>query len=69
VIAPTKPAPPGDIRSVAERRRDRQAYDRCVMQAQAELDKRGPNAITDSPEEICLRRMGMRDRDSAPNTR
>jgi hypothetical protein len=66
VISPDKPAPPGDIRSVAERRRDRQAFDRCVIQAQAQIDKRGPSAISESPEEICYRQMGMRDRAAVP---
>lgn len=66
VIAPDKPAPPGDTRSVAERRRDRQAFDRCVIKAQAQLDKAGPSAITETPEEICYRQMGVRDRRDAP---
>ncbi|MFZ4072002.1 MAG: hypothetical protein ACOYJ6_18120 [Caulobacterales bacterium] len=66
VIAPDKPTPPGDTRSVAERREDRQAFDRCVIKAQAQLDKRGPSAITQSPEEICYRQMGMRDRRDVP---
>jgi hypothetical protein len=66
VNAPTKPTPPGDTRSVAERRADRQAFDRCVIKAQAQLDKAGPNAVTETPEEICYRQMGMRDRRDVP---
>jgi hypothetical protein len=69
VVAPDKPAPPGDTRSVAERRRDRQAFDRCVIKAQAQLDKRGPGAISESPEEICYRQLGMRDRGDTPVSR
>jgi hypothetical protein len=69
VTAPPKLPPVSDTRSVAERREDRQAFNRCVIKAQAQIDKAGPGAMMESPEEICFRQLGMRTRNDAPNTR
>lgn len=60
--------PDGDIRSSRQRARDRARFDRCVMKIN-DRESESPNAnpVSTSPEEYCSQRLGMRDRNTAPD--
>jgi hypothetical protein len=60
------PLPPGDPRTGTERMRDIRAWDRCVLRAQAAISEPQPGELQESPEEVCRRALGMRDRLSVP---
>lgn len=61
-------APEGDVRSTRQRARDRARFDRCVMKINdRDTDSPGANPVGMAPEEYCSQRLGMRDRNSAPN--
>jgi hypothetical protein len=63
-------APNEDPRPAFERRRDRSAFDRCVMRLEAkQSESNAANPVAASPEEYCGQRLGMRDRDSVPDRR
>lgn len=60
--------PRGDPRSLAERREDIQNWDHCVMQVMAQQGD--PNQVqSDSPEDICSRRLGQASRNALPQSR
>ena len=60
--------PNGDPRSIAERREDIRNWDHCVMQVMAQQGD--PNQVeSDSPEDICSRRLGQSSRNSVPQSR
>lgn len=60
--------PDGDPRSTLQRFRDRARYDRCVMKIKdRESDSPSANPVSIAPEEYCSQRLGMRDRNSAPD--
>lgn len=60
--------PDGDVRSTRQRMRDRARFDRCVMKVKdRESDSPGANPVGNSPEEYCSQRLGMRDRNAAPD--
>ncbi len=58
------PLPPGDPRTGDQRMADIRAWDRCVMRAQAQMTDGQPGRLQESPEELCRRALGMRDRTS-----
>jgi len=65
-------APAGDPRPMSERRRDRRAWDRCVMKVQnRHSDDIGSGVVPveDSPEQVCSKRLGMASRESIPQDR
>lgn len=63
-------APDDDPRPALERRRDRAAFDRCVMRLEAKQSENSfANPVAASPEEYCGQRLGMRDRNSVPDRR
>jgi hypothetical protein len=60
--------PDGDVRSTRQRARDRARFDRCVMRVQdRDIDSPSANPVGIAPEEYCSQRLGMRDRNSAPD--
>ncbi|MFT3728776.1 MAG: hypothetical protein QM759_13210 [Terricaulis sp.] len=60
--------PNGDPRSLAERREDIQNWDHCVMQVMAQQSD--PNQVeTQSPEDVCSRRLGQASRNALPQSR
>lgn len=60
--------PQGDVRSARQRARDRARFDRCVMKINdRDSDSPGANPVSVAPEEYCAQRLGMRDRNSAPD--
>lgn len=60
--------PEGDVRSTRQRARDRARFDRCVMRVQdRDTDSPSANPVGIAPEEYCSQRLGMRDRNSAPD--
>lgn len=60
--------PDGDVRSARQRARDRSKFDRCVMHVQArDSDSPSANPVSIAPEEYCSSRLGMRDRNTAPD--
>lgn len=60
--------PPGDTRSTRQRARDRARFDRCVMRAQSRNeDSPSADPVGNAPEDYCRQRLGMRDRNSAPD--
>jgi pyruvate/2-oxoglutarate dehydrogenase complex dihydrolipoamide acyltransferase (E2) component len=69
VPAPPRPEtsapPPRDPRSVAERREDVRAWDRCVLAIQGRSET-GTRPQLESPEEICAKQLGMAGRDAVP---
>jgi hypothetical protein len=61
-------APDGDPRSARQRARDRARFDRCVMRVNdRESDSPSANPVSIAPEEYCSQKLGMRDRNSAPD--
>lgn len=60
------PTPPGDPRTTNERMADIRAWDRCILRAQAQGTDGQPGRLQESPEELCRRALGMRDRESIP---
>lgn len=66
----TQARPPGgDPRSIAERREDIRAWDRCVMRAQGTLESDPTRPQLESAEEVCRRSLGMADRRAVPESR
>jgi hypothetical protein len=62
--------PNGDVRSTRQRARDRARFDRCVQHVtDRESESPGANPVASSPEEYCSSRLGMRDRNAAPERR
>jgi len=60
--------PDGDPRSARQRARDRARYDRCVMRiTDRDSDSPSANPVSLAPEEYCSQRLGMRDRNAAPD--
>jgi hypothetical protein len=63
-------APEGDVRSPRQRARDRARFDRCVRRITDRFeDSPSANPVSAAPEEYCGERLGMRDRNSAPDTK
>jgi hypothetical protein len=60
------PTPPGDPRTTEQRMTDIRAWDRCILRAQSQMTDGQPGRLQESPEEICRRALGMRDRMSIP---
>jgi hypothetical protein len=63
--------PQGDPRPMAERRRHRRAWDRCVMKAQNRHSDdvgSGVSPVRDSPEQVCSAKLGMASRESIPDS-
>ncbi len=61
--------PPGDPRSVSERAADIRSWDACVLRAQAHTSSDPMKPQLDSPEELCRRTLGMRNRTAVPDSR
>jgi hypothetical protein len=62
--------PDGDVRSARQRARDRSKFDRCVMKLQdRDSDSPSANPVSIAPEEYCASRLGMRDRNSIPDSK
>lgn len=60
--------PDGDVRSSRQRARDRAKFDRCVMRSlDRDSDSPGANPVSIAPEDYCASRLGMRDRNAAPD--
>lgn len=63
---------PEDARSPTQIARDRQAFDRCVLNAtvrQSENVLGSASPVGPTPEEACAQRLGVQDRNSAPRRR
>ena len=58
-------SPDGDPRSTGQIHEDQQAWDRCILNAD-HADMTHP--ADSSPDEVCARRLGMRDRNAIPDS-
>lgn len=61
--------PQGDPRTVAERMADIRAWDRCVMEVQAQGESDPTRPQLDMPEDLCAGQLGMANRLAVPHSR